>query len=105
MISAIMEAKEIKIGGVIYEIEDAANLRGDKDQQLDGWIRYGPAKILLSSEMGGQRRRVVLWHEVLHGIMTQAGYDKHDEALIDALAYGIVQVLQDNPILVGDEDV
>jgi hypothetical protein len=41
---------------------------------------------------------VVLWHEVLHGIIDgQAG--EHDEGFIEMLAHEIVRVIQDNPRL------
>jgi len=95
--------ESVKIGGITYPISRVDDLR-DESQKLDGWIRYRPYSIQLDSGIGEQGERVVLWHEILHGILTQAGisYEDEHESVLDALAYGISQVLQDNPVL-GDE--
>ncbi len=43
---------------------------------------------------------MTLWHEILHGILNGAAQtEEHNEAHIDALAHGIIQVLRDNPQL------
>lgn len=92
----------VLIGGIQYPVHRVAELR-DGDTKLDGHIKYRPYSINLDAELGEQGERVVLWHEVLHGILAQAGFRHEDEheQLLDALAYGIVQVLQDNPELRG----
>ena len=92
----------VLMGGITYPVSVVDDLR-DGDQKLDGFINYRPYSIQLNSGMGSQGERVILWHEVLHGILAQAGFvheDEHEQ-LMDALAYGIVQVLQDNPKLRG----
>ena len=48
-------------------------------------------------------KRVTLWHELIHGILENAGIHNHDEQQIDAIAYGIVAVLQAVPALGGGE--
>lgn len=45
----------------------------------------------------------VLYHEVIHGILSHAGIMEHDELVIDAIANGLVQVFRDNPWLVEME--
>ena len=43
---------------------------------------------------------VTLLHEIIHGILYQAGYNSHNENEIDALAYGLYSVLKNNSELV-----
>jgi hypothetical protein len=45
--------------------------------------------------------RLVLWHELIHAMLFQLGYNEHDERLVDGLAHYVVSVLVDNPQLNG----
>jgi hypothetical protein len=95
-----MRPSFVKIGGIVYAVEYVQNLR-DGDAKLNGWIQYDPSTISIEATMGEQAAAQVMWHEILHGIATQAGrHGELKEQTIDALAYGIVQVLRDNPDLV-----
>lgn len=99
---------EIKIGPTRFQITVIENLRDPRnDESLDGHILYGESRIYLNAKLGDQSRRQTLWHEILHAVLVQAGVQEHDEQQIDALAYGVVGVLQDNPWLrepVGGSD-
>lgn len=94
------EPEYVRIGPVRFQIVTHHNLC-DKDgsTRLDGHIIYALSEIRLDDDLGPQARRQTIWHEVLHGILTQAGVKKHDEATIEALTYGLMDVLQNNPWL------
>jgi len=98
-------SQTITIGPLIYtvvEVEELASASG----QLYGDIDYGRCRIRICADSDPQIRRITLWHEVLHGILAAAAQtEDHNEAHIDALAHGIVQVLRDNPELVSDKAV
>ncbi len=90
----------IRIGGVDYKIKVELNLR-DETQLLEGQIDYYNSLIKLSDTDGAgyQRRCIILWHEILHGIAEHAELDfkkADEETIINILAKGIHQVLQDN---------
>lgn len=91
--------QSVRVGAFEYTIRIEDDLK-DGSQKLDGWIQHSQTLILLDRSLSAQVMRVTLWHEVLHGIMVQAG---HDDVLkdpeIEALAHGIVGVLRDNPWL------
>ena len=87
---------KVKIGPIIYHVEEVNGLR-DGDTKLDGHIRYSDCKILIEEELDPMVKRVVFVHEFLHGILTQASIE-HTESLIDVLAYGIVDVLDNGMI-------
>lgn len=90
----------VKIGGLDYEVEEVQNLCAEDGlKRLNGHIIYDACQIKIDQGLNQQVKTVCLWHEILHGILTNAGVGKHDEATIEALSYGIVQVLRDNPEL------
>ena len=45
--------------------------------------------------------QVTLWHEVIHGIFSQLGFEAEaiNEHLIQSLANALYQVLEENPFL------
>jgi len=99
--------QSIRIGPVDYQIVVVENLISD-DQKLNGQIMYNPSVIKLDEDMGPQMTRKVLWHETLHAILTHAGIDNEPENIVDALAYGIIAILRDNPWmreLVNNQDI
>jgi len=92
------EINSIKIGAITYEVIVVERLLGDNDKKLDGQITYSIPKIELDSNLSPVMRRQVLWHEIIHGILTQAGRQSEvSEGAVDALAYGIFGVVKDNP--------
>ena len=90
---------KVKIGAQVFEIKRECKLKGSKGEDLSGHIKYGSSEILLDNELDAYSTRQVLWHEVLHGILTHAGISGEDEKLVDLLSYGIIQVLEDNKML------
>lgn len=91
---------KVRIGGVDYEIKTESNVRIGNDLAF-GKIDYGDCIITLSDTDGKnhQHRCITLWHEILHGITEHACLDlpqDDEEKIIDTLAKGIYQVLQDN---------
>lgn len=88
----------IKIGGICYRIVEDFRLA---DEILCGQFRPMRAEIAVMPGAESEMLPQTLWHEVLHGLLIHAGIrDGHDETHIDLIAYGIVQVLRDNPALV-----
>ena len=88
----------IRIGPLIYSIRLVERLEDDNREPLNGRIRHDDCEILIAADISPQVQRVVLWHEVLHGILHSQG-EGDDEAFVDMLAHEIARVLQDNPML------
>lgn len=90
----------IRIGGITYTVKVVERLTGDTGR-LDGEIKYGSTEILVDGDLNEQGAFQTMWHEVLHGILTQSGRWGEDhkklEGIVEAIAYGLVQVLADNP--------
>ncbi len=88
--------EQVKIGGIRYPVKIVDDLH-DKHTELYGWIKYDKHEIYISSDLGEQGRYQVLWHEVVHGILKNAGITDENEILVEAISHGIMQVLVDNP--------
>ena len=92
--------KKVKIGPFEYLVNYVDKLQTkDGNAVLYGEISERNSTIQLNTDMSPQFERVVLWHEIIHGLLDSGGFGNHDERMIDVLAHGLVQVLQDNPLL------
>lgn len=93
----------IQIGPVAYAIVLVKKLIGPFGRRC-GECDPARARIKIDSKLDPQIQDVTLWHEIVHAILFGAGVpgDEHNEQQIDALAYGIVAALRDNPILRGE---
>jgi len=89
----------IKILGLDYTVERVPYI--SKDEYRIGQIDYIKQQILLDDEISEEREKVVLLHEVLHGICEVLGLDElnNNETLIKSLSTALHQCLKDNPIL------
>lgn len=90
----------VKVGALRFGCSEIDDLR-DGDQKLNGWIKCNDLQVLVDRDLADDVKVVTVWHEILHGLIEQAGFDDHDERLITALSFGLHQVLKDNPDLVG----
>lgn len=88
--------KTLKIGAHTYEIEVEPRIERDYTR-FWGRLEYAKNKLQLDSELVGIRKYETLWHGCFHGILSNGGFRKHDEQMVDVLAAGVVQLLQDNP--------
>lgn len=89
----------VKIGPITYTITHEETLG---DSGFAGQIRYFRSTIAINGDLRPQFALQTLWHEIIHGIMTNAGipHDDQTEPLVNAIAYGVLQVIVDNPALV-----
>lgn len=100
-----MIPNKVRIGPIDFTVVEIERLRDDAgSKSLDGNISYARSEIRLGAELEWQAKRQTLWHEIIHGLMTQGHIEtgEAEEQMVDVLAYGIVQVLRDNPELVKD---
>jgi len=92
--------KTIRIGGIDYKIIETKTLNDGHDI-LHGCINYGKSTIELNPcNQEYQALCCTLWHEVIHGIIKHTNMNvtkSGEEAIVDTIAKGIYQVLEDNP--------
>ncbi len=89
----------IRIGPIDFKYVESDIIVSVDGKQLDGKIAYGSGtKIEVVAGTPEQYKRLVLWHEIIHGILYMGGREETEE-LIDVLAAGVMGVLRDNPEL------
>lgn len=88
---------QIKIGAINYSVVLVEDLEDGEGNRLDGNIVYGLCQIRLDSKLSEQAQLQVAWHEAIHAILSHAGINRHNDNLIDALAYGVMDVIRNNP--------
>lgn len=91
--------ESIRIGGVEYEVVETVGLN-DGTNVAYGHIDYQKSIIELNPDVQDhQKRCLTLWHEIIHGVVEHSNMDiekSNEEAIVDTIAKGIYQVLQDN---------
>jgi len=91
--------ESIRIGGVDYAVVEKSGLNNGTDVCY-GHIDYQKSIIELNTDIQGhQKKCLTLWHEIVHGIAEHSNIDlakSDEEAIVDTIAKGVYQVLQDN---------
>lgn len=90
--------KKIKIGNLIYRIEDLSE--ADEDDYF-GRSYCFKQYIKLSKQLTQECKEETLFHELVHLILEQGGFkeESKDEKLTTTIGNGFYQVLKDNKLL------
>jgi hypothetical protein len=92
----VVNGRTIKIGALTYTITECEEPRGSDDEKILGDISYSSERIRIEKNIPSRVKQVVLWHEIIHGILEHAGREQ-DEQLVQVIGYGVSQALADNP--------
>lgn len=89
----------IDILGVPYTVKTVDDI-DDGARSAD--VTYHTAEIRLANGATPHMQRVILLHEIVHGMFEVEGHDEYraDENLTKAVSYGMVYLLRHNPDLV-----
>lgn len=91
----------VKIGGTIYEIKNTPYSFDDDKTTVMGDIDQVAAKIKINLDhsIAKVRKQQSLIHEILHGMLFEAGYEEEiDEQLIKRLSMVMYQVVKENDL-------
>lgn len=85
---------KLKIGKTTYSVEQPRSL--DK-KWIMGRITYQAKRIEVATHLGGRKRSAkaqqhTLWHEIVHGMLYEAGGPYQNEELVNRVAEMIQQV-------------
>jgi len=87
--------KTVKIGYKNYLVKEVEHL-DDDERLLYGQILYNDEVISLSKKYPENQMKCTLVHEIIHGIDDLMGVGLQED-LVEKLAKGLYQVIQDNP--------
>ena len=89
--------KKVKIGGLTYDVSSVEGLdKQEGELGLLGRIDYHGLKIKVEKALAEQMQQQILIHEIVHGILIEAGYTHHKEEQADRIGKVLYQVLKDN---------
>jgi len=89
----------IRIGPLRYGVSLVDKFEGDTQDRYNlGDITFSEAVIRVRRMPTQEQRKVTLWHEILHAVLSQAGLSrlKEEETVIEAVSHGIVDVIERN---------
>lgn len=86
----------IDVCGVKYNVFQVEEV--DNDPSCLGLCIYRESLIQIKKSLSTERKKQVLTHELLHAMLYEAGYDEHDEKLVQNLSIVINQVIGQNDI-------
>lgn len=97
----MIQGPTVKIGGTIYEIKNTPYSFDDDKTTVMGDIDQVAAKIKINLDhsIAKVRKQQSLIHEILHGMLFEAGYEEEiDEQLIKRLSMVMYQVVKENDL-------
>lgn len=94
---------EFKVGQIIYDVVLDPKIMGT--EQALGLCDYVNATIHIYPNQNEQRMEQVIFHELLHAIFGEAGYDEQDEDMINRVGIVFNQFLYDNFEFIGHEGI
>ena len=92
--------QNLTVGPLVYTVEEIADLR---HEGVPIFGEINPTRkvcyITIERDMPMQRKQVTLWHELIHAILNHAQRSDVSDEVVGVLAFGIVDLLKDNPWL------
>ena len=94
---------KVKIGPLDYDVFFRYQLKAPDGDPSFGFLTDDSVRIGIDTESVPIIRYRSLWHEMLHGILLNAGYTSQEnstdevERMIRVLATGIIDILIENP--------
>lgn len=102
---AIMLPNKVKIAGIEYEVREKEYVEFNENANALGVCVYDKALIEVKSTMSNERKEEVFVHELFHAILNEAGFDEHDEDLVNRASKVLYQVLKDNDLNLRKKEV
>ncbi|AZU61046.1 hypothetical protein [Neobacillus mesonae] len=92
--NASINGKVIRVAGNDYTVDVNSQVNAINGQW--GNCSYGDNRIQIAEGLCENRQHDVLVHEMMHAVMYEAGYDDHEEELVNRVSKVLYQVLRDN---------
>lgn len=95
----------IKICGIPHKVQEVPVINEESEGITQGMILFSEAKILLKQDLPNELKESVLFHEVLHGILTLTGYLElsGDEAFVQCLSNVMYQMFDIKKSIINDD--
>ncbi|MFH5183125.1 ImmA/IrrE family metallo-endopeptidase [Paenibacillus sp. TAB 01] len=91
-----------KIGGMYYKVQEEEKIQ--YRYEVLGQVDYLTGEIVVDNKLDINRKNQTIAHELLHGMLFEAGYKEQDEDLVHRLGIVFYQFLKDNDLSVFKEE-
>ncbi|BDH60133.1 hypothetical protein MTP04_02630 [Lysinibacillus sp. PLM2] len=91
------------VAGVPYEVQEKEFVVFEDNANALGVCTYDQALIEVKSTMSEERIEEIFIHELFHAILYEAGFEEHDEDLVNRASKVLYQVLKDNNLTFAGE--
>ena len=90
------KTKKIKICGIPYKIKEVAVIDEPDEGVTQGKIIPSRSTILLKKSLPKHLKKSVLFHEILHGLLIELGYNElsENEILVQSLSNAMYQTFE-----------
>lgn len=87
---------KVKICGVKFKVSERKVIDESQEGITQGMVKYSKAKIYLKKGLPKRLKKPVLYHEIVHGILMQSGYDKlsEDETFVQQMANALYETFK-----------
>lgn len=93
--------KSVRVAGVDYKVQEVENVIIEGSTEYGGSCDYASMEIEIRESLPQTRKDEVFVHELLHAMFYEAGYQEHDEDMVNRVGKVLYQVLKDNPNLMN----
>ena len=90
----------VNVAGIEFDIKDVEGIHDRFD--VLGQINYVQGSIELDISMCKSKKQQTLVHEILHACFNEAGYNDHEEEVINRVGIVLYQVLKQNKLCFGE---
>ncbi len=91
-----MIPEKIIVAGIEYEVEEVEMVIVNDNINYAGSCSEANSEIKLLKSLSKTKKEQTLVHEILHACFYEAGFDEHDEDVINRVSNVLYQVLKDN---------
>lgn len=93
-----MLPQNVVVAGITYQVQEKEYVEVNDNANALGCCTYDKTLIEVKSTMSNERKEEVFVHELFHAILFEAGFDEHDEDLVNRASKVLYQTLKDNNI-------
>jgi Zn-dependent peptidase ImmA (M78 family) len=93
-----MIPNEVKVAGITYKVSEKDYVEINVNKNCLGSCSYADSNIVILNSLSNTRKEQVFVHELVHAVLMEAGYDEHDEDMVNRIGIVLHQVLKENEL-------
>lgn len=91
-----MKVSQVKVGQLEWTVKESPAVIIEGNRNYAGSCSYEKTEITLLETLSEERKEDVFFHELTHAMFHEAGFDDHEEDVVNRLAKIVHQVVKEN---------